>query len=61
MAFQEGTSEFTCPQCGAKHLAQWSRQPVRESFSLKCKTCGETLAAGKSLHDYYQVSLTEDR
>lgn len=57
MAFEEGTEELTCPACGAKHTAQWSRMPVRERTVLKCKACGGILYEGKRHRLYDEPRL----
>lgn len=58
MAFQEGTETLTCPDCGAKHTARWSRMPFRESQKVRCRACPGLIVNGKLVHDYYDVTLT---
>lgn len=57
MAFQEGKSEMTCPNCGAEHTVPWSRIPVREPFRPTCRKCGGVLAEGKGVQDYETPQL----
>ena len=59
MAFQQGTDTLTCPHCGARHKARWDRLPVREEYSIRCKSCRSVLTEGKSNKDYFAVELTE--
>lgn len=57
MAFQEGTSNFTCGACGAEHIAEWYRLPCREEQKLHCKACKGILFNGKAVHEYTNVRL----
>lgn len=57
MAFETGTDELVCPSCGAKHVAKWSRMPVREHMTIRCKACGAIAHQSKTVRDYYDVML----
>jgi hypothetical protein len=57
MAFEEGTDRLICPDCGAEHVAKWSRMPVREMQTVGCKACGGILFKGRTVHDYFEVDL----
>lgn len=59
MAFENGTDELQCPDCRAKHEAEWHRIPVREPYRLICKKCGSTIASGKGVKDYVSVRLLD--
>lgn len=57
MAFEEGTNRLICPNCGGNHLARWSRTPVREWQTIRCKSCLGILLNMKTVHDYFDVEL----
>lgn len=57
MAFEEGTMPLTCRDCGAQHLARWSRMPVRERQQLRCKTCKGVLFEGNTVKDFTDLTL----
>lgn len=57
MAFEEGTQQFTCRDCGRSHTVKWSRMPVREWATVNCLCCPGVLFEGKSLHAHYDVRL----
>jgi len=60
MAFEEGTTEFTCPECKARHEVKWSRMPVREHATLRCRACRAIMYNRDSTRDYYQVTLIDN-
>ena len=60
MAFEVRTVSLVCPGCSAKHIAKWSRIPVREYQTVVCQACGGILYAGKSVLDYFEVKLIAD-
>lgn len=57
MAFEEGKELLTCKECGAAHLAKWSRMPVRERQVVPCQACDGRLYEGNTVRDYYEVVL----
>jgi hypothetical protein len=60
MAFEEGTAEITCSACKARHEVKWSRMPVREQVTLKCRACRAILFSGSSVRDYDQPTLIDN-
>jgi hypothetical protein len=57
MAFQEGTDEIVCRECGAVHTARWYRMPVKEVLTIRCKACGGVAFAANTLREYTDVTL----
>jgi hypothetical protein len=57
MAFEEGTLPFTCATCNAKHEVSWSRMPVREWQTIRCKVCDGILFQGSTVRDFIDVNL----
>lgn len=59
MAFEIGTETLVCPTCSAKHIAKWSRMPVRDQITIRCQACGAIAHQSKTVRDYYDVQLIE--
>ena len=59
MAFETGTETLACPTCSAKHVALWSRMPVKELATVHCQACGGIVHRSNTVRDYYDVQLTE--
>lgn len=59
MAFEEGTTSLTCVACNAKHVALWSRMPVRERQTVCCLTCGGIIFEDKSVRFYHSVKIAD--
>ncbi len=57
MAFEDSTEVMTCHACKADHSVKWSRMPVRERLTVRCKACGDVLFEGNTVRDYYDVIL----
>lgn len=60
MGFQTGTDILTCHHCQTRYEAEWHRMPVREPYSLRCKSCSKVLAKGKGLKDYVALRLVRE-
>lgn len=60
MAFEVRTEQMVCRSCGAGHNLKWSRMPVRERATVKCKGCDSVLFAGNTVRDYYEVNLIDN-
>lgn len=60
MAFEDRTDELTCQACGAKHVAKWSRMPMKEPHRIGCRRCRAILVEGASVRDYHDVYLSEN-
>ena len=59
MAFEEGTARLACKGCGAIHLAKWSRMPVRERQTVRCRSCNHIISQGSSVRDYFEINLAD--
>ena len=59
MAFETGTETLVCPTCSAKHVALWSRMPLKELATIHCQACGVIVHQSNTVRDYFEVLLAQ--
>lgn len=59
-AWTKGTTEFDCPNCGARYSANYQDFPVRDKGSFNCSKCNHEVHRWNGTRDYTGWTLIED-